>query len=152
MKTLQNTDELLLLGMLKCSPVALHCQESPRKGIASPWCHSVQEPPFSVHVKAEHSGPLLYLPFCFPWEIRGQPNPCCHWDLGKTATQATPPCWNIPWAKSSHYFTIESSVSELEFMFNFTRPPALLKQERTIPAFPKRDWETCSRPRDELWA
>lgn len=30
-------------------------------------------------------------------------------------------------------------------------PQALLKQERTVPAFPKRDWETCSRPYDELW-
>lgn len=150
MKTLQNTDKLLLLGMLKCSPVALSCQESPRKGIVSPCCHSVQEPPFSVHVKAEHNAPLLYYPSCSPWEMRTAA--CCHWDLGKTAAQATPLCWNIPWAKSSHYLTVESSASALEFVFNFTRPPALLKQERTIPAFPKRDWETCSRPYDELWA
>lgn len=65
MKTLQNTDELLLLGMLKW-PVALHCQESPRKGIASPCRHSAQEPPFSVHVKAEHIAPLLFYPPALP--------------------------------------------------------------------------------------
>lgn len=32
----------------------------------------------------------------------------------------------------------------------FTRPPALQKQDITIPGFRKWDWETLSRPCDEL--
>lgn len=159
MKTLQNTDDLLLFGMLKCRPVALYCQKSPRKGIASPCRHSVQEPPCSVHVKAEHIAPLLYYAPALPEKWEDSPTPAATgiW-AGQQLRQHLPAGIYPPWAKLSHYSTAESSVSELGFVFNWwavpvnlTRPPALLKQETTIPAFPKRDWETCSRPYDELW-
>lgn len=146
MKTLQNTDELLLLGMLKCRPVALYCQKSPRKGRASPCCHPVQEPPCSVHVKAEHIASLLY---CAPallenWEDSPTPAATRIW-AGYQLGQHLPAEMYPSWAEFNHDFTVESSVSDLGFVFNWwavpvilTRPSVLVK-ERTIPAFPKRD-------------